>query len=146
MVHNASQRKKHDLFLLKATQNNVLTPLCIEQYIAVLIHQRKYIDTSTHCIVATLAHTHTHTINYCQMFTIHLSYSRLVSWLHLMPECQFLPQPTLHMDVITYASQLRPTSSYRLLCCLDLIFCGWLGTSVMQRMTSGTVIMYYSFV
>jgi len=27
--------KKHHLFLLKATQNNVLTPLCIEQYIAV---------------------------------------------------------------------------------------------------------------
>ena len=27
--------KKYHLFLLKATQNNVLTPFCIEQYIAV---------------------------------------------------------------------------------------------------------------
>ena len=34
MVHNASQRKKK-LFLLKVAQNNVLTPLHIEQYIAV---------------------------------------------------------------------------------------------------------------
>jgi len=30
------KEKKHDLFFLKATQNNVLTPLRIEQYIAVL--------------------------------------------------------------------------------------------------------------
>ena len=28
------KRKKHHLFLFKATQNNVLTPFCIEQYIA----------------------------------------------------------------------------------------------------------------
>ena len=38
------KEKNHHLFLLKATQNNVLTPLRIEQYI----------DTFTHCIVATL--------------------------------------------------------------------------------------------
>ena len=56
MVHNASQWRKHDLFLIKVTQNNVLTPLHIEQYIAVswYIRGNIYIDTSTHCIVATL--------------------------------------------------------------------------------------------
>ena len=48
-------KKKHHLFLLKVTQNNVLTPLCIEQYIAVSWY--KYIDTSTYCIVATLTVT-----------------------------------------------------------------------------------------
>jgi len=35
-----------------SAQNNVLTPLCIEH--CIMIHQRQYIDASTHCIIATL--------------------------------------------------------------------------------------------
>jgi len=49
MVHNASQRKKK-LFLLKVAQNNVLTPLHIEQYIAVSWYIRGNISMGLHTV------------------------------------------------------------------------------------------------
>ena len=48
-TYSASQRKKHHLFLLKATQNNVLTPLRIEQYIAISEGIYQYVCTLYRC-------------------------------------------------------------------------------------------------
>ena len=42
--------KKHHLFLLKVTQNNVLTSLCIEQYIAVSWYIRGNISILLHTV------------------------------------------------------------------------------------------------
>jgi len=44
------KEKKTSFFLLKATQNNVLTPLCIKQYIAVSWYIRGNISISLHTV------------------------------------------------------------------------------------------------
>ena len=55
MVHDASQRKKLHLCLLKSnTEQCFNSTLYRTIYRCIVINQRQYIDASIHCIVATL--------------------------------------------------------------------------------------------
>jgi len=58
MEHDASQRKKHLFFLKSNTEHCFDSALYRTIYCCIVIHQRQYIDMSTHCIVATLVVTH----------------------------------------------------------------------------------------
>ena len=55
MVHSASQRKKAFISLKKKTEQCFDSTLYRTIYRCIVMHQRQCIDTSTHCIVATLA-------------------------------------------------------------------------------------------
>ena len=55
MVHSASQRKNLSFISLKSnTEQCFDSTLYRTIYRCIVIHQRQYIDMSTHCIVATL--------------------------------------------------------------------------------------------
>ena len=65
MVYDASREKIDLIYLLKINIHYCLdSSLYRAIYRCIVIHQRQYIDTSTHCIVATLTRTHTHTRTY----------------------------------------------------------------------------------
>jgi len=59
MGHDASQRKKTFISLKSNTEQCFDSTLYQTIYCCIVIHQRQYIDTSTHCIVATLGCVHT---------------------------------------------------------------------------------------
>ena len=58
VVCNASQRNKNSLMSLKNDTDHCLeSTLYRAIYLCIMIHQRQYIDTSKHCIIATLVQT-----------------------------------------------------------------------------------------
>ena len=61
MVHDVSERKKTSYIC--NTEQCFDSALYRTIYHCIVIHQRQYIDTSTHCIVATLVCSHMHTLS-----------------------------------------------------------------------------------
>ena len=72
-----SKKKTHHLFILKATQNNFLSPLCIEQYITVSWYIRGNISIRLHTVSLQLYKTPS-----CFFFLSQhtLLYTRQIAW------------------------------------------------------------------